>query len=249
VRTPTDAGRRLDAHKHAEIATRTAEFIAHEASKPFGWNPSHFLEWATIATMLDAVGVPAGATVIDLGCGSVWTSLFLAEAGYEVTGYDLVPANIDLSRARAERWHSSARFEVADIEQLPDGERADTALLFDALHHCARQRAVLDSAARRLRPGGWLLLGEPTWLHRFSPGARATRRERGWMERGLTVRELRRDLHDAGFDELRRFFGPTSPYEGRVLGFLWQLARLAGADVWVAPQTHLWIAARRAGSR
>jgi hypothetical protein len=45
--------------------------------------------------------------------------------------------------------------------------------------------------------------------------------------------------------EIRRFFGPTRPYEGRGRGFVWQLARLVGANVWVAPQAHLWLAARR----
>jgi hypothetical protein len=95
------------------------------------------------------------------------------------------------------------------------------------------------------REEGWLLLGEPTWLHALSPHARATARELGWVERGLTLRSLRRDLGDAGFVEIRRFFQPTAPYERRLPGFAWQLARLTGATFWVAPQMHLWLAARR----
>jgi SAM-dependent methyltransferase len=237
----------LEPHKRAEVVTRTAEFMAHEASKPFGWSPSHFVEWATVQAMLHAVGLPGNATVLDIGCGSGWTSLFLAEAGYTVVGYDLVAANVELARRRAERWGSSARFEIADMEQLPSGEPADAALLLDALHHSRRQRATLHAIARRLRSGGWLLLGEPTWLHRISPEARRTRRDRGWVERGLSLRVLRRDLRDAGFVEHRRFFQPTSPYEGRGLGFLWQLVRLVGANAWVAPQAHLWLAARLDG--
>jgi SAM-dependent methyltransferase len=183
--------------------------------------------------------------MLDVGSGSGWTSLFLAEAGYRVTGYDLVPANIELARRRADRWGSSARFEIADMEDLPAGEPVDAVLLFDALHHSGRQREALRSASSRLAPGGWLFLGEPTWLHRFSPDARVTRRDLGWMERGLGLRELRRDLRDAGFTEVRRFFQPTSAYEGRARGFLWQLVRLVGGNFWVAPQMHIWLAARR----
>jgi SAM-dependent methyltransferase len=240
-----DTTRVDDAHKQAEIASRTPEFMANEASKPFGWSPAHFVEWATIETMLARTGLPKGASIVDVGSGSGWTSLFLAEAGYDVTGYDLVPANVELSRRRASGWGSGARFEVADMESLPDGEPADAALVFDALHHSTRQREALASVARRIRPGGWLYLGEPTWLHDYSPGAHRVARELGWTERGLRLRDLRADLRAAGFGETRRFFQPTQPYEGRVRGFAWQLARLVGANVFVAPQAHLWIAARR----
>jgi 2-polyprenyl-3-methyl-5-hydroxy-6-metoxy-1,4-benzoquinol methylase len=235
----------LEPHKQAEIDSRTPEFVAHESTKPFGWCPSHFLEWGTVATMLKAIELPPGATVLDIGSGSGWTSLFLAETGYAVTGYDLVPANVELARERAARWGSSASFEVGDMEALPAGQPVDAVLLFDALHHSGRQAAALGSIAARLRPDGWLLLGEPTWLHRFSPGARVTRRDLGWMERGLTLRTLRRDLGAAGFTETRRFFQPTNAYSGRLGGFAWQLARLIGANFWVAPQTHIWLAARR----
>ncbi len=234
-----------DSHKHAEIASRTPDFMAHEASKPFGWSPLHFVEWATVESMLETIPIAKGARLLDIGCGSGWTSLFLAEAGYEVVGYDLVPANIELARRRAERWGSTAQFEVADMEKLPDGDPVDGALLFQALHHTRGQRAALRSIAARIKPDGWLLVSEPSWLHRFSPGAWATRREVGWMERGVGLRTLRRDLREAGFVELRRFFQPTRPYEGRGRGFAWQLARLVGANLWVAPQAHLWLAARR----
>lgn len=234
----------IEAHKQAEIDSRTPEFMAHEASKPFGWSPAMFIEWATVERMMEVLPIRPGARIIDVGSGSGWTSLFLAEAGYQVTGYDLVPANVALAQDRARRWGSSAQFEVADMESLPIGEQADVCLIFDALHHTTRQRAALQSMATRLAPGGWLLLGEATWLHRFSREARETSRERGWMERGIRLRELRRDLEACGFGEVRRFFQPTRPYEGRWRGFGWQLARLTAANFWFAPQTHLWLAAR-----
>jgi SAM-dependent methyltransferase len=232
-------------HKKAEVASRTPEFMAHEASKPFGWSPVYFVEWATVEHILEAIALPARSLIIDIGCGSGWTSLFLAEAGYQVVGYDLVPANVKLAQERADRWGSSARFEVGDMEALPRGDTADAALIFDSLHHTARQRETLRSAASRLRIGGWLLLGEASWLHRFSGEARAVRRERGWLERGIALGALRRDLRAAGFGDVRRFFQPTRPYENRVRSFGWQLMRLTAANIWVAPQSHLWVAAPR----
>lgn len=255
---------KLDRHKEAEISARTPEFLAgvapaprgrigrvphagDEGRKPFGREAGYFTDWATVALMLESVALEPGARVLDVGCGAGWTSVFLAESGYDVLGIDIVPASIELARERAERWGVPARFEVADMEELPPGERLDAALVYDALHHSRRQRDVLRSVAARIRPGGWLLLCEPTWLHLLSPGAHATRRDLGWTERGPTLRGLRRDLRAAGFDELRRFFEPTRPYEGRVRGLAWQLARLAGANAWTAPGVKNWLAARRAG--
>jgi 2-polyprenyl-3-methyl-5-hydroxy-6-metoxy-1,4-benzoquinol methylase len=232
-------------HKQAEIASRTPEFMAGEASKPFGWDAAHFVEWATVTVMLQRLGVEHGAAVVDVGCGSGWTSLFLAEAGFDVLGYDLVPSNVELARERAARWRSTARFEVADMDALPAGPPADVALVFDALHHTRAQRAALHGIHARLRPGGWVLLAEPTWLHRLSPQARRVREERGWLERGLTLRGLKRDLRAAGFGTVRRFFQPTRPYEGRIGGFTWQLTRLVAANWLWAPQAHLWVAAER----
>ena len=234
-------------HKRAEIESRTPELLAYEASKPFASGPVHFVEWATIAAMLEAIALPRGARILDVGCGGGWTSLFLTEAGYSVTGYDLVPTNVELARQRADRWGCDVTFEVADMEDLPAGNPVDAALVFEALHHSTRHRAALESIGRRLRPGGWLLLGEPTWLHRLSPGAMAVRRKLGWVERGFTLRSLRRDLRDAGFHTPRSFFQPTRPYERRARGFAWQLLHLTAANAWVAPRSHLWLAAQRDG--
>src|ERR1700683_3060256 len=183
-----------DPHKRAEIESRTPEFMANEATKPFGWNPAHFVEWATIEHMIGVVELPEEASIIDVGCGSGGASLFMAEAGGRVLGYDLVPANIELARRRAAMWHSRARFKVADMEDLPAGDPADAALLFDSLHHSSRQRAALISLAGRLKPGGCLLLGEASWLHRHSRDARHVHKERGWLERGLDLGELKADL-------------------------------------------------------
>jgi SAM-dependent methyltransferase len=119
--------------------------------------------------------------------------------------------------------------------------------VFDALHHSGRQRQVIGNVARHVRPGGWILFGEPSWLHAISPEARQTTRELGWIERGITARSLRRACRDSGFGNFRRFFEPTRPYGSRARGLGWQLARLVGANAWTAPGVKNWLAARRSG--
>ena len=232
-------------HKEAEIASRTEAFMAAESTKPFGWDPDLWTKWATIEWALERLGVARDARVLDVGAGSGWTSLFLAEGGRSVCAVDLVPANVELIRQRSARWGVALDARVADMDTLDLGETFDLVLVFDALHHSARQADVVGGIARHLRPGGWVLFGEPSWLHDVSPHARAVQRELGWKERGVRVRALRRDLARAGLVEPRRLFQGTRPYEGRGRGFLWQLVRLVGANVAVAPQAQVWLAARK----
>jgi SAM-dependent methyltransferase len=235
----------VDPHKLAEVTVRDDEFMAYEATKPFGWEPYNWVRWATIAAAFDRLGIEPGAELLDVGCGVGWTTLFLAEAGYRALGVDLVPANVDLCRARAERWNSTAEFVQGDMESLELNRSFDAVLVYDALHHSARQADAVSSVANHLRPGGWVLFGEPSWLHDVSPGARRAMRDTGWRERGVRLRALRRDCRAAGLGSFRRFFQGTEPYERRGREFAWELARLVAANFAVAPRAAMWLAARR----
>jgi SAM-dependent methyltransferase len=237
-------------NKVAEVETAQTSLdrgLAHSFRKPFGapWGTEPWLKWATIADVLGRLQVDEGQTILDLGCGSGWTTLFLAEAGYRPTGVDLAPAAIQMAVARAERWGAGVEFEVADMDVLDLGREFDAILVYDTLHHTARQAQVVANVARHLRPGGWALFGEPSWLHAISPEARRTTRDLGWIERGVVVSLLRRDCRRAGLRETRRFFEPTRPYESRTRGFAWHLVKLCIANLAVAPQASVWLAARR----
>jgi 2-polyprenyl-3-methyl-5-hydroxy-6-metoxy-1,4-benzoquinol methylase len=233
-------------HKHGEIDSRSAEFMANEMSKPFGWDPAHFVEWAAVATMIAWRGVEPGARILDVGCGVGWTTLFLAEQGMKPLGVDLVPANIEAARERAQKWDSEARFEVADVESLDlaDEPPFDAVLVLHALHHVSRQRRALRAISGHMRPGAVLFVGEPSWLHQFSPRAARARREFGWLERGLTTRGLKRDLTDAGFEDIQRFHQGSHAYRG-LGGLARELTGLASSHFVAAPRHQLWITALR----
>jgi len=65
------------------------------------------------------------------------------------------------------------------MDTLDLGQTFDAVLVFDASHHSARQREVVRRIGKHLKPGGWVLFGEPSWLHAISPHARRTSKELG----------------------------------------------------------------------
>jgi len=239
-----------EAHKQAEIESKE-EFRFRGQTfvfrKPFGpeWDSHNWVKWATIAEIFHRLGLPLGSTVLDVGCGPGWPSLFLAEAGFRPPGIDIAPAFIEEARKWAERWNSAASFEVCDMDAFSFPGQFDAAVVFDALHHSTRQRDVVRNIAHSLRRGGWVVFGEPSWLHGVSPAARRVQRDTGWVERGITIRELKADCRAVGLGNFRRFFEGTRPYEGRIREFGWQLVRLLAANVAVAPQSSIWLVARK----
>jgi len=164
-------------------------------------------------------------TVLEVGCGTGWLSLLLAEAGVaSVTGIDFSPEQIRLARAAAtEVGATTVRFEEASVEQLVDGGRAfDVIVMHAFLHHLstAEIRDVLAGTARLLAPGGRLVLLEPVSHgavggHRPLPLRVLNKIERlplGLSARGLrpispVEREVRDRLEKRGAGEMP--FGPA----------------------------------------
>lgn len=239
----------MDPNKLAEIETAQQSLDGGPAwlwRKPFGpeWGSSHWTKWATIAFAFEQLGIQEGAEILDLGCGAGWTTLFLAESGWRPTGLDLASARIASARERATRWGVDANWAAADMDDFTLDEQFDAVLVYDALHHSARQRQVVANIARHLRPGGWVLFGEPSLLHEISPNARRVSRESGWIERGIGVRRLKRDCRAARLGGFRRFHEPTYPYERSVPAFSVEAVRLLLSFAAMAPQHSIWLAAQ-----
>jgi SAM-dependent methyltransferase len=196
----------------------------HLYRKPFD-NPRVFREFATVLELFQQ-RLPGGSSVLDLGCGPGWTSLFLARAGFEVVGLDISERMIEIARTRSEQENTPATFVVGDMEEFDlDRHDFDAVLLFDALHHCPGYPRVLERALEHLRPGGYLLLLEPSWLHRYSPHARAVTREYGVTELGFSRGHLNRTLRRIGFRRLTQCYDGCTAYRG-LFGLLLANARL-----------------------
>ena len=109
-------------------------------------------------------GLPRGARVADLGCGSGVFSTLLHRAGYKVTGVDLSLAQIERARAK----DPEISFEVADVENLPfDSESFDGVLLSAIVHHLPDPSACAAEVYRVLVKGGRFMAFDPNRMNPF----------------------------------------------------------------------------------
>lgn len=102
---------------------------------------------------------PAGASILDLGCGSGRHARRLAAHGFAVTGLDLSAAS--LARAQ-QRPGAPVRFVLQDMRR-PFGTRAFDCVVslftsFGYFDDPVDHHAVVDNIARALRPGGRVVL-------------------------------------------------------------------------------------------
>ena len=100
-----------------------------------------------------------GAPVIEVGTGPGHVAAFLADAGANATGLDLIPAMIDEARRR----HPGVTYEVGDLRQLMRPATHDgwgAVLAWYSLIHLAASELpnAIASLVRPLRAGGWLVL-------------------------------------------------------------------------------------------
>ncbi|MFH8344441.1 class I SAM-dependent methyltransferase [Streptomyces sp. NPDC018045] len=117
----------------------------------------------------DAVG-----RVLDVGSGPGVTSCLLAHAfpRAEIVAVDPTEALLERARERAARLGLGDRFrtQVAELPDAIDGiGDADLIWSSKALHHVGDQAAAVAALARRLRPGGLLVVSEGGLAPRMLP--------------------------------------------------------------------------------
>jgi ubiquinone/menaquinone biosynthesis C-methylase UbiE len=105
------------------------------------------------------LGIPAGAHVLDVACGTGNTAIPLARKGCIVTGVDIAPNLLVQARERAAAEGLTATFDEGDAEQLPYADAAFDAVvtMFGAMF-TPRPELVAAELARVLKPGALLAM-------------------------------------------------------------------------------------------
>jgi SAM-dependent methyltransferase len=123
---------------------------------------SRFMEQSAVQ-LLDRVAVRAGASLLDVACGSGQLALIAARRGAKVTGVDIATNAIIAARSRARAEGLDAQFDEGDAEDLPyaDASFEVVASLYGAMF-APRPELVARELLRVCRPGGTIVMGNWT---------------------------------------------------------------------------------------
>lgn len=185
----------FDLPAHASAVNPYAHLPAHDVAKHV----------ARLSCGLMQSNLPAGGSLLDIGCGWGLSSEVFAYTGLHVTAVDINPAFVELvnHRARSRSLHIEA--VQGTFEALPQGP-FDAAAYYECLHHAVRPWEALEAVAKVLRAGGKLLIvGEPisnywkNWGLRQDPLSIYCIRKFGWFESGWSLQFLRNCIERSGF--------------------------------------------------
>jgi ubiquinone/menaquinone biosynthesis C-methylase UbiE len=114
-----------------------------------------------IEEMIDALKLPRGARILDVGCGPGELLLTLLKRGYDAVGIDISQGMIDVARStiRSAGFADFSGVSVGDIEKLTfQPQTFDVVVASGVIEYQKDDRAALEQMTRVLKPGGYLIV-------------------------------------------------------------------------------------------
>lgn len=125
--------------------------------------------WHGMVLAALAEASPAGARVLEIGCGRGAFAHWLAAAPFApamIAAADYSPRAVAIAQATAPAGGARIGWLTADLQRLPFADRTfDLAISCETIEHVPSPRAGLAELARVLRPGGRLILTCPSYLN------------------------------------------------------------------------------------
>ncbi|HEX2723814.1 MAG TPA: methyltransferase domain-containing protein [Gemmatimonadaceae bacterium] len=164
---------------------------------------------AEVSRLVDVLGLPSGAKILDVPCGQGRHAHLLAEAGFDVYGLDYSEPLLDVARERG--TGRTLHYSRGDMRRLPPrwGGMFDAVVnlftSFGFFSDPGDDRRVILEFARVLKPGGVLV-----WHGGSRDGVMAGFLSRDWWEtsNGTLV------AHERSFDPLSGVLTIESAWRG-----------------------------------
>ena len=155
------------------VASEIEQFAAHAGD---WWDPDgseamlHKLNPVRLAYVRDMVDQHwaldeqgfkplAGKSALDVGCGAGLLAEPLARLGAQVTALDASAELIEVARKHADGQGLAIDYRAVPVEQV-DG-RFDLVTSMEVIEHVADPAAFVGALAKRLAPGGLLIMSTP----------------------------------------------------------------------------------------
>lgn len=115
---------------------------------------------AILQIYLEATGVTANDTVLDVACGPGLVACAFAGVARHVTGIDLTPAMLEQAKKLQEsQGLTNMTWQVGDVLPLPFADAAFSLVITRyAFHHFLDPQAVLAEMVRVCAPGGTVMV-------------------------------------------------------------------------------------------
>lgn len=137
-------------HSERDVAAAFDQQAAQFEKAPVQTNP------AALARLVANADFPAGARVLDGGCGPGLVAEALLEAGCRVVGVDLSAEMVARARQRCARFGDRASFEHKSLFDPSIVGPFDGVISRLVLHHAPDPAAFIRRQVELLRPGGVL---------------------------------------------------------------------------------------------